>query len=605
MSPEPTPRRRRAALRRTLYSALGAGAAVAAVVAVLFEPDSGGGPPPAPPKSSETAATPEVAAPPVDTANQHRYAFAHRHTLGADRFDGVISPTHPTWSVAPGLDLERVATGLTYPVNLAFAEPPPRDEESPWLYVDELHGAVKWVSRSGRIETFASGLLNFEPVHQPKTDETGLSGLAVIPGTRDLLVTTSYEDERSGLLINRVLRLVGKPDGRSVERVEVLLELDEYTSPSNQIQQIVIGPDKHLYIAVGDAENHRLSLDLDKYGGKILRVHLDGKTPRDNPFYDPAAPDSPRSRVFAYGLRNVFDFDFDPLGKHLFAGDNGKDIDRFTRVDRGASYHWNGVRESIRLNALYSWSPAIAPCGFTFLREDSLGPGSRGDAVLAAYGPPGALGRNHAKTLLRLRLDAERTQLGGIPQPILQYTGDGRATVLGVAEGPGGVYFTDFFGETRAERSDGLGNIYRVVPSEHTKQLARGADDSADPTTRGRQFFFDFCTGCHRLGGIGGSEGPDLTAFGDDAVSELQSKAYEANLTALLSSTNAFMVAQRPRLEAVREAKGRERVRVWLENHLEEPRFDNPRAKMPSMTYLTPEVHSAIIDYLMTQVPGD
>src|SRR5690606_8449951 len=126
--------------------------------------------------------------------NAHRYAFAHRHSNAADAFDGVDSPTHPEWKVAPGLDVSVVARGFSYPINIVFATPTPTDDEAPWFYVSELHGSIKYVTRGGEIRTFAEGLLNFEPIKQVKTDETGISGMTSIPGSKDLLITCTHEN---------------------------------------------------------------------------------------------------------------------------------------------------------------------------------------------------------------------------------------------------------------------------------------------------------------------------------------------------------------------------------------------------------------------------
>ncbi len=563
---------------------------------------------------TDRATAPAAAVPPAQPPaevpppppNAHRYAFAHHRLLHAGAFEGVASPTDPNWRVAPGLDVQVVAEGFTYPINIAFAQSPPQDDDAPWFYVSELHGTVKYVTRAGDVEVFARDLINFEPTEQVKTDETGISGLALIPNTGDLLITTSFEEEASGLLKNRIVRLFSEDGGKRMARSEVIVDLDEFTSPSNQIQQALVGQDDKLYVSVGDAENARLSLDLNKFGGKILRLNLDGSAPADNPFYDASAPKDPRSYVFAYGLRNVFDFDFDPIGGEWFAGDNGKDIDRFTRIERGRSYGWNGVRESVRLNSLYTWAPAIAPVGFTFLRNDTLGKDSRGTAVLASYGPPAALGAGLGKSLLRIQLDDSRKRLAAIPTPIVQYVGEGRATVLGVAEGPDGVYFTDFFGETKAASSEGEGRVWKVHPSEATRHLATGETtdlDGTDNVTKGRIYFFSFCASCHTLDGVGGNEGPNLTHFGQDAQGDLNSQAYDATLAQLIAREDGFFASQKPRLLAVQQSRGRDRVHHWLRHHLEEPRFDNARAKMPSMGFVAEPVRDAIIEFLMSRVP--
>ena len=123
-------------------------------------------------------------------------------------------------------------------------------------------------------------------------------------------MTGAYTDEESGLLSNRILRLISSEDGKGVVDVKVVLDLKEFTSASNQIQQIMFGPDGKLYVSVGDAENHQLSLDREKFGGKILRMNPDGTPCEDNPFFQPT-PTSPSHYVHVYGVRNVFDLDFD------------------------------------------------------------------------------------------------------------------------------------------------------------------------------------------------------------------------------------------------------------------------------------------------------
>lgn len=153
---------------------------------------------------------------------------------------------------------------------------------------------------------------------------------------------------------------------------EVLIKrLDDFTSASNQIQQVVFGRDGMLYVSVGDAENHRLSLDQGKFGGKILRMTVEGEPCDDNPWFAGAPPGSPGQFLFAIGLRNVFDMDFQPATGRLYGVDNGKNIDRLVDIRRGASYGWNGDYNSTRLNALWTWGPVnnTAPVGMLFLHR--------------------------------------------------------------------------------------------------------------------------------------------------------------------------------------------------------------------------------------------
>lgn len=525
----------------------------------------------------------------------------------------VVSPTSPQWKVRRGFDVERVATGFEYPVNLVFKVDPTEAPDAILYYVNELHGTIKTVHRDGSQGVFAEDLINYEPLHNNvKSDETGISGMTAVPGSEDLIVTGAYLDPRSGLLKNRVMRLVAEPGGRRMARMEVLLDLDEYTSPSNQIQQALFGPDGKLYISVGDAENYHLPLDRNKFGGKILRMELDGSACVDNPFFDRNRPTAPESYVFCYGVRNVFDIDLDPVGGGMMGVDNGESIDRLFALRSGASYTWDGDPETTRANALFSWGPHnnLAPVGMAFLHRNTLGEGTRGRLYIATYGPPAARGPNQSKSILECELDSRHRLLLRSPQPLIQYVGEERATVLGLAEGPDGLYFTDFFGEVPdattenqlASRS--AGSIWRVFPSDATLDLPTvvEADLAAmDPLERGRVRFLQNCSPCHTVDGYGGHEGPELTRAYANLDRRLHTVAYESQVRELLEAEGSFQVEQRPRLEEILAVEGDERIRIWLEHHLAEPRFDHPFAKMPSFDVLGKSERDEIIGFLMSR----
>ena len=543
-----------------------------------------------------------------------RELFPHGpEVLESDEWTSKVKAVgSPLWHVRPGYDVERVATGFTYPVNIAFVPPsakgaPQPDAGAPLFYVNELHGRVAYVTRGGAVHTYADGLVNFDPRPSPKSDEAGLSGLTLVPGSEDLIVTGSFLDSASGLLRNRVMRLISEPGGRRMREMKVLVEFPEFTSPSNQIQQALFGPDGKLYVSVGDAENTRLAMDLTKFGGKILRMEPDGSACKDNPFYEPQNPKSPRCYIFAYGVRNVFDFDFHPQSKHLFATDTGKSLDRIIHLMRGASYGWDGRTDGTRINALFTWGPlpTVSPVGMTINRTNVLGPNTKGRMYVATYGPPAMEGRPYGKQIIEFEVDPERPLLTRTPQTLVEYAGDRKATVLGLAEGPDGLYFTDFFGQAKEldEQNAGLGSVWRVVPSQKTLNLPTvGAEELARlaPAERGRVHFVRNCMPCHRIDGNGGQVGPDLTKL-QTSLNRLDLPGYAAEVKELLKSEQSFLVEQRPRLNEVMNAKGDNRRRVWLHHHIEQPKFDNPFATMPSFEALPKEQRADIIEYLMTR----
>ena len=119
--------------------------------------------------------------------------------------------------------------------------------------------------------------------------------------------------------------------------------------------------------------------------GKILRMQLDGSAPEDNPFFDAGDPNSPKSYVFALGLRNPFAMVW--RGRELFVNENGVGIDRFMKISAGANIGYEGTDRSIRMNAIYLWGPpAAAPVGMALVQEAGFPSYKRGHIFIGIMG---------------------------------------------------------------------------------------------------------------------------------------------------------------------------------------------------------------------------
>lgn len=99
----------------------------------------------------------------------------------------------------------------------------------------------------------------------------------------------------------------------------------------------------HLYISIGDrASVPATAQQLDKWSGKILRIHKDGSIPTDNPFYDDGNPATGNDdRIWSWGHRNAWDFTFSTLNDSLYASENGANTyDEVNMVVKGSNYGW-------------------------------------------------------------------------------------------------------------------------------------------------------------------------------------------------------------------------------------------------------------------------
>ena len=135
----------------------------------------------------------------------------------------------------------------------------------------------------------------------------------------------------------------------------------------------------HIFFSIGERGQHQHAQDLARPGGKIHRLHDDGRVPGDNPFVgDPTAVPS----IWSYGHRNPQGLAFSPATGELFSSEHGpRGGDELNLVRRGANYGWPVItygmnydgttfteltaKEDLEQPIAY-WVPSLATCGINF-----------------------------------------------------------------------------------------------------------------------------------------------------------------------------------------------------------------------------------------------
>lgn len=354
------------------------------------------------------------------------------------------------WAVLNGFVVERVVTDLFLPVNLAFIPNPQPEAGAPLFYITELYGKVKVVLRNGEVRVYADSLLNFSPTGNfPGSGEMGVTGIVVEPNSGDLFVTMVYEDNG---IKNKVVRMHSTDGGRSVASITTVLDGIPGPPQSHQIHQATIGPDGKLYLQIGDGFDADSAQRDDDLRGKILRMNFDGSIPTDNPF--------PGSYVYSKGVRNPFGGAWRKADNLLYISDNGPDVDdRLVKVEPGGNYGWP---MTLLPGAIYRWNPTVAPTAVAFCQGAGFPESCQGRLFVGLSGPTFKLGQtSRGKRIQMFTLAPD----GSVNSTLdfLTYIGEGRATVLGIAFGPDGLYFTDLYGEEGFD-SNGIthSNVYRV-----------------------------------------------------------------------------------------------------------------------------------------------
>jgi|GEM_PF-1767788 len=227
-----------------------------------------------------------------------------------------------------GATIQTVLSNMNNPVALAF----------------DHQGRLFYTEKSGAVRLFANGNLQERPVISFDVEtngERGLLGIALDPNFNENRYVYVYYTCRSSATgcptpENRVVRFV---ENGGVGSNPTTVFTSRQTAGFHVGGNIHFGPDGKLFITVGDNTIAANSQDLSVKQGKMHRINPDGSIPADNPKFD--HPDAVPS-IYAYGLRNSFDFTFDPVvWRRIFASENGPGCDdEMNRIEAGFNYGW-------------------------------------------------------------------------------------------------------------------------------------------------------------------------------------------------------------------------------------------------------------------------
>ena len=97
--------------------------------------------------------------------------------------------------------------------------------------------------------------------------------------------------------------------------------------------------DNFLYITAGERGEGMIAQDPTKHPGSIIRIHLDGKIPKDNPKFKDKKEWLPE--IFQIGVRNPQGMDLSPFDNKIYLTNHGaKGGDWFGEAKYGENYGW-------------------------------------------------------------------------------------------------------------------------------------------------------------------------------------------------------------------------------------------------------------------------
>jgi aldose sugar dehydrogenase len=380
------------------------------------------------------------------------------------------------------LKITTVAEGLSTPTTMAFVGP------NDILVLEKDTGMVKRIV-DGKV--LPKPVLD---VNVANSVERCLCGIAVAKNGSTTHVFLYYteidgtdgEDKAAKQPIgNRVYRY--DLSGDALINPLLLMDLPANPGPRHNSGNIMIGPDKNLYVEIGDVDgsfktsetetktqNYKNGVDPDGRGG-ILRITQDGQ-PTDGILGDTI----PLRLYYAYGIRNSFGMDFDPVTGNLWDSENGPgNGDEINLVLPGFNSGWQQVQGLASQETSFSesdledfngkghyadpklvWVNTAGPTAVKFLNSAQLGTTYENDMFV---------GDVHNGRIYHFDLTADRKDLV-LPQELSSRViekpsspgvsnivfGDGFGGVTDLEVGPDGNLYVV---------SIGLGSIFQISPA--------------------------------------------------------------------------------------------------------------------------------------------
>jgi aldose sugar dehydrogenase len=399
-----------------------------------------------------------------DTFAQTQNSNMSRMRIPGSLFDNSIGMPVVT---DPKLKVEVVTTGLEFPTTIS----PIGDND--FLILEKAKGTISRIT-DGKI--LPNPLLKINVASQV---ERGMLGIAVSGNTSSKLVyvyltePNNSSELNKGTVSNRLYRYELVDD--KIVNPKLMLDLPGTPGPRHNGGAIIVGPDNNIYVPIGDVDGHTteaqniLGIPPDGSGG-ILRISPNGSSVQNI-----LGEVGPAKKYYAYGIRNSFGLDFDPISGKLWDTENGAGTnDEINLVEPGFNSGWLKVQGKAPPHFDYSqlvnfdgkgkyrdpefsWIDTAGPTKIKFLNSDKLGKEYENDMFVSDV---------HHGRIYHFKLNETRDGLvlsGKLADKIADFDDETKDLIFGSNFGgisdmtigyDGYLYVVSF----------GRGTVYRIVP---------------------------------------------------------------------------------------------------------------------------------------------
>jgi len=290
------------------------------------------------------------------------------------------------------------------------------DLQQPWSLAFLPDGRILVAEKPGRLRIVSQGKLEPQPVAGvPQValhGQGGLHDVALHPQyERNQLVYLAYAARGEDGVGTELAR--GRLTGNRLEEVQVLFRQSPKGRSGNHFGgRIVFDRAGFVYLTLGDRGEMSRAQNPDDHAGSVIRLHDDGRVPKDNPFVGRAGW---KPEKFTLGNRNMQGAALHPQTGMLWTHEHGpQGGDEVNIVRPGANYGWPVITYGVNYGIgtrigegtakpgmeqpIHYWVPSIAPSGMAFYSGDKF-PRWVGNLFVGAL---------RDQTLVRLQLDGAK-----------------------------------------------------------------------------------------------------------------------------------------------------------------------------------------------------
>lgn len=327
--------------------------------------------------------------------------------------------------------------------------------QNPWGMVFLPDGSMLITEKTGELVHYSSGktskIANVPDVYV--RGQGGLMDIELHPKyTENGWLYLSYaSSEGNGKGGNTAIMRAKLSNNRLVQKQLLYKAEPNSTRGQHFGSRLEFDNEGYLYFSVGERGNRDVNpQDITRDGGKIYRIHDDGRIPDDNPFVGKSGA---KTAIYSYGHRNPQGLTKHPETGKLWEHEHGpRGGDEINIIQKGKNYGWPVITYGINYSGtkitdetsragmeqpLYQWTPSIAPSGMTFVTSDKY-PKWKGNLLV------GSLSFQYL----------ERLELKNNKVTYREKLLDGMGRVRNVRQGPDGYIYVGIEGK----------GIYRLVP---------------------------------------------------------------------------------------------------------------------------------------------